>query len=1035
MRTMGQSATLIAFLACAACGSGSEGAATGDASAPGTGGGSSGNHGSGNQSPSSDGGESATSGNTTGGSGAPTGPLSDGGATLPGFLNPPVEARLKTRLGAIPGAGIDADLQELAKSGFGAAEIGVLADSSAQASLTSTLNSAKAAGIMIDLAPGGGQPYSVPGLTEATSMQQLTPVPSAVITSDGTMSYSQMPPSPAYSKLATSPTLKLVAVTAARVTDSSGATTLLDPDSAIDLDPNVNSSGLVQWTVPKGNWVVFGFWQRATGQTANGYPPFQMPDAWSAKVPSQGAGGYFLADIFSGVGVGAALDNLASTVLNSTNLALLQGTQFAHDSLEVQAEMFWTSNLPTEFNTRRGYSMFKYLPALHTPKEASFDPLTKNWGVTPPLVPEYDFINGVGDRVRYDYHRTLTDLYIDEYLKTFMDRLHKYGMSFRAQVAYNYLPLNMTRSGAAVDIPENESFDSGWPVPLDPTVPAYGTDRWRRAMDCYRLTGSGAHLNKGKRATFEFGDDFAIYHKQPVDYAQQLNEGFAGGITMGLLTGFAGIGSGWPTPAGLASLGIGDTWTTAWPQWRDWSSLTDYFARSNIVLETGKPQIDVVIYHDKGVSNVHELTTPKFASSSLESAGFTYDFVDPVSLTSASATSVNGVLFGKGPSYRALLVNNETSIPADAAQTILTAAKSGLAVVVVGNPPSQSTGLLNAAAQDAIVVQAMKDLVQLSNVAQVMSADMAASALLKLGKSPAASFGGSSSLLSVHRVTDQGDDVWWVFNPTDKDSSVTASFATTGAPYGLDLWSGAAGRVAQWSQSGGRVLVPLVLPAHATTAFLFPHETAALHVTSTTVEGALYDGDNLLVRDSHGGKMNVTLSDGSTQMVDLGTVPPPIQVASWSLAVDEISPSGHTAHTVALTALKDWRDIPELKDAVGTATYSATVNVPASLLSAGSDVLLDVGGMAGAMQLSVNGTLVTKQTTPGGRWSVGKLLKAGDNAVSVRLDTALINRMAQLSSANTAGYTSQTPLSPTPSGLLGPVQLIPVALKNVGRIR
>jgi hypothetical protein len=1033
MRVIGHSASLLALFACAACGSGSQPGAATDASTGGTGAASSGSRGAGDQSPSSSG--AATSGSTTPGPGDAAGLLSDGGATLPGFQNPPVEARLKTRLAAIEGTGIDAELQELAKSGFGAAEIGVLATSTGEASLTTTLNSAKAAGIKIDLAPGGSQPYSAPGLTEATSMQELTPVPSAVIASDGTMSYSQMPPSPAYSKLATSPTLKLVAVTAARVTDSSGATTLLDPDSAIDLDPNVNSSGLVQWTVPKGNWVVFGFWQRATGQTANGYPPFQMPDAWSAKVPTQGAGGYFIADIFSGVGIGAALDNLANMLLNTTNLALLEGTQFAHDSLEVQAEMFWTSNLPAEFSTRRGYSMLKYLPALHTPKEASFDPLTKNWGVTPPLAPEYDFINNVGDRVRYDYHRTLTDLYIDEYLKAFTDRLHKYGMSFRAQVAYNYLPLNMTRSGAAIDIPENESLDSGWTTAYDPTVPAYGTDRWRHAMDSYRLTGSGAHLNKGKRATFEFGDDFAIYRKQPVDYAQQLNEAFAGGITMGLLTGFAGIGSGWPTPSGLASIGIGDTWTTAWPQWRDWSSLTDYFARSNVVLETGKPQIDVVIYLDKGISGVHELTTPKFASGSLESAGFTYDFVDPVSLTTPNATSVNGVLFGNGPSYRALLINNESSIPADAAQTILQAAKSGLAVIVVGNAPSQSTGLLNAAAQDAIVVQAMKDLLQLSNVAQVTSADMAASALLKLGKNPAASFGASSSLLSVHRMTDQGDDVWWVFNPTNQDNSVTASFATTGVPYGLDPWTGAAGRVAQWSQSGGRVLVPLVLPAHATTVFLFPHETPALHVTSTTVEGALYDNDNLLVRDSHSGKISVALSDGSQQAVDLGTVPPPIPIAAWSLSVDEISPSGHTAHTLALSSLQDWQDIPELKDAVGTATYSATANVPASLLSAGSDVLLDIGDVAGAMQLSVNGTLVTKQTTPGGRWSVGKLLKGGDNAVVVRLDTTLINRMAQLSSANAAGYTSQTPLSPGPSGLLGPVQLIPVALKNVGRIR
>ena len=577
MKTTADSATLLVLLALAACGSGSPtDSATEDASAGGTPAGHSGSHGGGDQSPSSSG-AATTSGSDNAGSSSGALPLSDGGATLPGFQNPPVDVRLKTRLAALPGSSTDADLQELAKSGFGAAEIGVLADSSSQASLTTTLNAAKAAGITIDLAPGGSQPYSAPGLTEATSMQQLTPVPSAVITSDGTTSYSQMPPSPAYSKVATSSTLKLVAVTAARVTDSSGPSTLLDPDSAVDLDPNVDSSGRVQWTVPKGNWVVFGFWQRATGQTPNGYPPFQMPDAWSAKVPTQGAGGYFIADIFSGVGIGMALDTLASTVLNSTNLALLQGTQFAHDSLEVQAEMFWTSNLPAEFSTRRGYSMLKYLPALHTPKEASFDPLTKNWGTTPPLVPEYDFTNGVGDRVRYDYHRTLTDLYVEDYLKTIEDRLHKYGMSFRGQVAYNYLPLNMTRSGAAVDIPENESLDSGWPIANDPTVPTYGTDRWRHAMDSYRLTGSGAHLNKGKRATFEFGDDFAIYRKQPVDYAQQLNEAYAGGITLGLLTGFAGIGSGWPTPSGLASIGIGDSWTTAWPQWRDWSSTDGLF--------------------------------------------------------------------------------------------------------------------------------------------------------------------------------------------------------------------------------------------------------------------------------------------------------------------------------------------------------------------------------------------------------------------------------------------------------------------------
>jgi alpha-L-rhamnosidase len=376
--------------------------------------------------------------------------------------------------------------------------------------------------------------------------------------------------------------------------------------------------------------------------------------------------------------------------------------------------------------------------------------------------PEYDFTNNVGSRVRYDYHLTLIDLYVGEYLKTFTDTLNKYGMSSRAQVAYNYLPLNMTRSGAAVDIPENESLDSGWAIPNDPTVPMYGSERWRHAMDSYRLTGSGAHLNKGKRATIEFGADFAIYRKQPVDYAQQLNEACAGGVTMGLLTGFAGIATGWSGSSGLAGIGIGDFWTTAWPQWRDWTQRADYFARSTLVLEAGRPLVDVVIYLAKGISDVHEITAPKFASSALETAGFTYDFIDPVSLVSASATAVNGVLFGNGPSYQALVLNKEPSMPAAAAQTILNAAKSGLTVIVIGDAPSASTGLLDAAQQDALVVQAMTELLQLGNVAQVASADEVASALLARGRTPAASFGESSPLLSVHRRVEQDEDIWWI---------------------------------------------------------------------------------------------------------------------------------------------------------------------------------------------------------------------------------------------------------------------------------
>jgi hypothetical protein len=947
-------------------------------------------------------------------SSADAGPVEVALKRLPDFEKPPVAVRLKTRFGS---ANLAAGLQELAKTGFGAAEIG--ANLSDAASLANTLQAAKQAGLSVDLAPGGSMPYAAPGIGEADSMQQLSRAVSAALTSDGTLAYRSAPPQPSNAQLASSPTLKLVAVTAARVLQPMSKPIVLDADSAIDLTPML-SGGMVQWTVPSGSWLVFGFWQRATGQIPNGYPPFQDPSAWSAKVPAEALGQNFMADIFSGIGIGKALAPLSR--LPAGTVDLLRGTQFGHDSHEVQAEMFWTGKLPDEFNTRRGYSVIKYLPALHAPKESSFDPLTAGWGTKPPLIPEYTFSNDVGSRVRYDYQLTLNDLYVGEYLKTFTDTLNKYGMSSRAQVAYNYLPLNMTRAGAAVDIPENESLDSGWTTAGDTTVPMYGTERWMHAIDSYRLTGSGAHLNAGKRATIEFGDDFAIYRKQPADYAEQLNEGMAGGITMGLLTGFAGVSTGWPAASGAAGIGIGDFWTTAWPQWRDWAPLTDYFARSTLILETGKPQMDVVIYLDEGIAGVHELTTPKFASSKLWAAGFTYDFIDPVSLGSERAMKVPRVLFGDGPAYRAFVLDQQPRLPVEAAHAILAAAKAGLAVVVVGDAPAQSTGLQDAAANDAMVVQAMGEMLALGNVAKVATPDDVAPALIRLGVKPAATFGDSSTLMPVHRKTEDGEDIYWLLNPSPADVTVGASFAASGTPYRLDLWNGTSERIAQWSSSDGRITIPVTVPSRGTMAFMFQHQGSPLHVTSTTAADAAYEGDALVLRDIDGGAKQVTLSDGTSKIVQLAMPPALIEVADWQLVVDEISPNGNAKHTVQLPQLKDWREIPELKSAVGSGMYTAHPNVPASWMGTDLDVMIDVGGVAGAMQLSVNGTLVTHQTTPGGSWSVKKLLKAGMNEITVRLDTTLLNRVSQ--SSNDAMATA-------PVGLLGPVRLTPVALGRV----
>jgi hypothetical protein len=931
---------------------------------------------------------------------------------FPNLREPTADSRPKVRSRADRSA-----IEALAAAGFGSAEIGIDFRSdphTARPALRELLVSAQRTGVRVDLAPGGSQPYVSPGIDEANSMQQLLGESTAIT---GPQNYAAVPSQP--KRLAGHAIL--VAITAARIVDDRATPVMLDARSAVELTARLDAAGMVRWHVPPGRWLLFTFWQRATGQVMVGNP-FEAPSVWSARVPQSNAGANFTADIFSGKGISAALGYLDSALLGG-DAELLRGGDLAHDSLEVQAEMFWTGDLPAEFRRRRGYSLIPYLPVLQVPKESSFDPLDPTWGGPLPA-PSYDFAGDLGERVRYDYRQTLTDLYCDRYLRSLSAWARSKGMHSRVQVAYNYVALDMLRSARAVDIAENESFDSGWVKAFDPSIPAYGTDRWRHAMDSYRLTGSGAHLAGRSRATVEFGDDFAIYRKQPADYVQQLHEALAGGITMGLLTAFSSADTSWPVPQGLAHIGLGDDWTAAWPQWRDWRPLNDYFARSTQLLESGKPRIDVTIYHDRGLASVHE-DAPLFAGDGLERAGYTYDFIDPQALTTPPAAAVTGMLYGHGVGYRALILDHQTAVPAAAAQAILAMARRGLPVVILGSPPAKSTGFWRREADDNRVKASMSVLTALPNVTQMGEHGSVAEALTRLRCLPAASFGDSGTLLSVRRQ-ETTHDLWWIFNPTDRVVSAEASLSAVGTPYLVDLWSGKASRVAHWQRHDQRTWLPLQVMPHQSIAVLIRRdEVAPVHVISAMAP-VIQEGDDFVVISDAPGQIG--FSNGVWRDVVPGGRPKAITLSSWRLHVDELLPEGLRSHNIDLSALTDWRQIPELQDAVGSAVYTAQLHLTPDWFGGDRDSVLEVGELKGAMRLTVNDHLVTEQTLGNGQWLVGQWLKPGANTITVRVDSTLLNRFAALRTAGDPRYqTGPTAVSSAASGLLGPVTLMNVA--------
>jgi hypothetical protein len=355
-------------------------------------------------------------------------------------------------------------------------------------------------------------------------------------------------------------------------------------------------------------------------------------------------------------------------------------------------------------------------------------------------------------------------------------------------------------------------------------------------------------------------------------------------------------------------------------------------------------------------------------------------------------------------------------------------AQHGLPVVVIGAPASVSTGLLHHRENDRAVEHVMTAVMRLGTVAHVDSANEVPSALQRLGCLPAASFGDRSTLLSVHRQTAEYD-LWWLFNPADTPVTTRASLAAMGAPYRLDLWSGTGERVAQWGIEGQRTVLPLALMPHATTVLLVHRgERPVRHVVSSSAEQIIQRADDVLVSDSRAGTQRVVLSDAQVRSIDLDSLPHPLELSRWHLQLDELLPNGSQHHDLDLPSLVDWRAIPELRDAVGQGLYTTVINLPSQWFGADRAAILVVGEVAGAMQLSVNGHVVSEQTTGYGRWSVDQWLRPGDNTITIRLDTTLLNRMAALRAGGDPRYqTGPTPLPTAASGLIGPVTLISVA--------
>jgi len=160
----------------------------------------------------------------------------------------------------------------------------------------------------------------------------------------------------------------------------------LDPQSVKVLTDRMQPDGTFEWDVPGGQWQLFVFFQQPVNTRVIGgvgvEPQLGISEAADAEIGA-----------FYGKTVRAGFC----------------------DSLEVEAETYWTDNVLSEFRKRRGYDLTPWLPFIETPGHGNpYGPYES--------APWFDGANA--ERVRKDYLQTVSDLWIDNFFAPLGDWLH-----------------------------------------------------------------------------------------------------------------------------------------------------------------------------------------------------------------------------------------------------------------------------------------------------------------------------------------------------------------------------------------------------------------------------------------------------------------------------------------------------------------------------------------------------------------------------------------------------------------------------------
>lgn len=371
------------------------------------------------------------------------------------------------------------------------------------------------------------------------------------------------------------------------------------------------------------------------------------------------------------------------------------------DSFELEGAN-WDDNMLKEFEKRKGYSLYPYLPYIIRKIGGMGEPVNEAYGSVFSDQVRQEVIN----RVRNDFEHVQIELFKENFIDTYNKWCHRNGLKSRVQ-AYGR-QLHPIESAMLIDIPESETWiHDNMGVAMDENQHLSG----RGYSMVNKFVSSGAFLSGKNIVSCEEVTNVGLIFQTTLEELKITGDrSNLSGVNHSIMHGFNYS----PLQDDLVGwIKFGTYFSEKNPWWPYVNYWMDYKARLSAVFQNSELQADIAILapledlwsmHGQQRDPYPGVVYPAYANdlwAALHESGNGCDYVSEKIIQESKIR--NGQLSFGPRSYKTMLLMEVESMDPETANKLAGFVAQGGRIICIGKTPWQSVGFRDAASKSAKV--------------------------------------------------------------------------------------------------------------------------------------------------------------------------------------------------------------------------------------------------------------------------------------------------------------------------------------------